>query len=123
MTDSKSRSPAPAITDAMVQAAIKYTLCPKCFAMNPWSREPSSCVDCVRTALTAAIEVSGRSPAEVPPNWNENDEVQAARSKLEHKVVNYSHTPLDTSEKLGAAQEFLDALDALCDAVWRSAQQ
>lgn len=116
---SKSRSTA--ITDAMVQAAIKSRLCQACID-GLWSREPSSCVDCVRTALTDALSVSGRSPAEVPPNWP--DEVQEARLQIVRRIKQWRLSDMrGDGTVILATLNSSDALDALCAAVWRSAQQ
>jgi hypothetical protein len=87
----------------------------------------------------ALYSVSGRSPAEVPPNWP--DDVQEAQkdyaAKLDRMIVccevleEVEETEgLDAEtiqnardNALFATAEHQRTLDALCAAVWRSAQQ
>ena len=60
--------------------------------------------------LIPVPEVSGRSPAEVPPNWRTSELVNVQRNliatKMGHEYLADNH----------------DLLDELCAAVWRSAQ-
>jgi protein-disulfide isomerase-like protein with CxxC motif len=90
-------------------------------------------------AILECAGVSGRSPAEVPPNWP--DDVQEAQkdyaAKLDRMIVccevleEVEETEgLDAEtiqnardNALFATAEHQRTLDALCAAVWRSAQQ
>ena len=58
--------------------------------------------------------VAGRSPAEVPPNWKDDAKVETARLAL---------TVAWDREVEKPNLEASDLLDAVCNAVWRSAQQ
>ena len=59
-----------------------------------------------------------RSPAEVPPNWRTNEEVQKVREQMDGYA--YEHSFM-RSHTLRVA--YLRGIDDLCNAVWRSAQQ
>ena len=60
----------------------------------------------------ALVEV-GRSPAEVPPKWKADKEVSKAAAQVQTAIMEC---------KTGRMHYPTDALDALCNAVWRSAQ-
>lgn len=123
---SKSRSPAPAPTrptDAEIERAMSSILGDLDDNGRINTNEQRGLRDIVRDmlvnvwCLTASrVEVSGRSPAEVPPNWSEDEEVKKARAELAQAWDN------DVQGNIDMAIRPSDLFDKLCNAVWRSAQ-
>ena len=87
-----------------------------------WSRSAPSWGEEAGFAAAGATvhvlySVAGRSPAEVPPNWP--DEVQEARNVV---IEQGGHALCRELSELESC-DFVPLVDALCAAVWRSAQQ
>ena len=81
--DSKSRFPAPAPTP------VEGWICRGGFYHG---KTIERCMECGELQEDARhrIEVAGRSPAEVPPNWNEDKDVQKERERVRLDCRDYA---------------------------------
>ena len=113
--------PAPAITDAQCLAAMRECAAQKGESHEAmWSQMDAQVRAEVLGEWRAILEcagVAGRSPAEVPPNWPED--VQEARNVV---IEQGGHALCRELSELESC-DFVPLVDALCAAVWRSAQQ
>ena len=93
-----------------------------------WRKNTESCrrLSAHASRLADVLEsFAGRSPAEVPPNWNEEVQKERERVRLDCRdyAVALTHD-WDSEGKLAKARlaQLNASLDALSAAVWRSAQ-
>lgn len=121
--DSKSRSPAPADVDRDVERVLEEV-----FSAGERAAHAASAVEhhhIAADAITKALQaLAGRSPAEVPPNWKADERVQELRERSAVRVTSTERAAIEspTSGTIIRHQFSPRSLDALLDAVWRSAQ-
>ena len=128
MTDlnTSGRSPAevPPISDAQCLAAMREFAAQKGESHDAmWSQMDEAIRAEVLGEWRAVLECAGvgRERAEVPPpdDWRVSDEVQKARNTIILDAVAFEWH----DDAYALAVELSEPLDALCAAVWRSAQQ